>query len=131
MVVVHQVFIMRITENLSKNFPWITVLTYVEKEYVGVVINQDPQVTTLYDWEMIKDFAQGQRFVDMAEAWWWESNRQIPINIFMIREAQEFKYAIKTLTTKDVRIDLGPCMRLDQIMTKRVKRRSITLIRKI
>jgi len=128
---VHQVFIMRITENLSKNFPWITVLTYVDKEYVGVVINQDPQVTTLYDWEMIRDFAQRQRFVDMAEAWWWESNRQIPINIFMIREAHEFKYAIKTLTTKDVRIDLGPCMRLDQIMTKRVKRRSITLIRKI
>ena len=48
---------MRITENLSKNFPWITVLTYVDKEYVGVVINQDPQVTTLYDWEMIRDFA--------------------------------------------------------------------------
>ncbi len=131
MVVVHQVFIMRITENLSKNFPWITVLTYVEKEYVGVVINQDPQVTTLYDWEMIRDFSQRERFVEMADAWWWESNRQIPINIFMIREAQEFKYAIKTLTTKDVRIDLGPCMRLDQIMTKRVKRRSITLIRKI
>ncbi len=131
MVVVHQVFIMRITENLSKNFPWITVLTYVEKEYVGVVINQDPQVTTLYDWEMIRDFSQRERFVEMADAWWWESNRQIPINIFMIREAQEFKYAIKTLTTKDVRIDIGPCMRLDQIMTKRVKRRSITLIRKI
>lgn len=131
MVVVHQVFIMRITENLSKNFPWITVLTYVEKEYVGVVINQDPQVTTLYDWEMIKDFGQRDRFVEMADAWWWESNRQIPINIFMIREAQEFRYAIKTLTTKDVRIDLGPCMRLDQIMTKRVKRRSITLIRKL
>ncbi len=122
---------MRITENLTKNFPWITVLTYVEKEYVGVVINQDPQVTTLYDWEMIKDFAQRQRFVEMADAWWWESNRQIPINIFMLRESQEFKYSIKTLATKDVKIDLGPCMRLDQIMTKRVKRRSITLIRKL
>jgi hypothetical protein len=130
-VVVHQVFIMRITENLTKNFPWITVLTYVEKEYVGVVINQDPQVTTLYDWEMIKNFDQRQRFVEMADAWWWESNRQIPINIFMLREAHEFKYSIKTLATKDVKIDLGPCMRLDQIMTKRVKRRSITLIRKL
>jgi hypothetical protein len=131
MVVVHQVFIMRITENLSKNFPWITVLTYVEKEYVGVVINQDSQVTIFYDWEMIKDQVQRERFIEMAEVWWWESNRQIPVNVFMFKESQEFKPAIKILATKDVKIDLGPCMRLDQIITKRIKRRSITLVRKI
>ncbi len=85
----------------------------------------------MYDYALIKSNEEKAKFIELGEVWWWESNRQIPINIFMLREAHEFKYSIKTLATKDVKIDLGPCMRLDQIMTKRVKRRSITLIRKL
>jgi len=45
---------MRITENLQQNFPFISVVNHVSHEYVGVVINQDAQVTSMYDYSLIK-----------------------------------------------------------------------------
>ena len=122
---------MRITENLQQNFPFISVLNHVDKEYVGIIINQDSIVTSMYDYEAIRDESDRQRFLELGEAWWWESNRQIPINIFLADEILEFKYIIRNFTTKDVKITLGPCTSLNDIIVKRVKRKSITLVRKI
>lgn len=121
---------MRITENLQENFPFITVLNHVSAEYVGIVINQDAQITSMYDYATIRSDAEKQRFLELGEIWWWESNRQIPINIFLNREILEFRYAIKNFSTKDVKILLGPCTSLNDIIVKRIKRKSITLIRK-
>lgn len=122
---------MRITENLQDNFPFISVIQHVDHEYVGIVINQDQHITSFYDYGIIKNEESKQRFLELGEAWWWESNRQIPINIFLSREIIEFRYAIKNFNTKDVKIVLGPCISLSNIITKRVKRKSITLIRKV
>jgi hypothetical protein len=66
----------------------------------------------------------------IAEIWWWESNRQIPISIFLAKEMAVFRYIIRNFSTKDVKVMFGPVTSLNDIMTKRVKRKSITLIRK-
>lgn len=121
---------MRITENIQENFPFISVLTHVDQEYVGIVINQDSQITSFYDYSSIKTDDEKKKFLDLGEIWWWESNRQIPINIFLNKEIIEFKYIIKNFNTKDVKIVLGPCTSLNDIIVKRVKRKSITLVRK-
>jgi hypothetical protein len=121
---------MRITENLQENFPFISVITHVNQEYVGIIINQDAQVTSVYDYTAIKTDTEKSRFLELGEVWWWESNRQIPINIFLSKEIFEFKYAIRNFSTKDVKVLLGPCTSLNDIIVKRIKRKSITLIRK-
>jgi hypothetical protein len=121
---------MRITENLQENFPFISVINHVSHEYVGIIINQDAQVTSMYDYASIKTDVEKQRFLELGEAWWWESNRQIPINIFLLNEIAEFKYAIKNFSTKDVKVLFGPCTSLNDIIVKRIKRKSITLVRK-
>jgi hypothetical protein len=122
---------MRITTNLQENFPFISVIVHVSHEYVGIIINQDAQVTSMYDYSMIKTDEEKQRFLELGEVWWWESNRQIPINIFLAREIIEFRYVIKNFSTKDVKLMHGPCTSLNDIIVKRIKRKSITLIRKI
>lgn len=121
---------MRITENLQENFPFISVITHVEREYVGIIINQDAQVTSIYDYVAIKSDAERARFLNLGEVWWWESNRQIPINIFLSNEIIEFRYIIKNFSTKDTKILHGPCTSLNNIIVKRIKRKSITLVRK-
>lgn len=121
---------MRITDDLKENFPFITVLSHVDKEYVGIIINQDSQVTSFYDYSLIKSDIEKKQFLDLGETWWWESNRLIPINIFLIRDIAIFKYAIRNFSTKDTKILFGPCTSLNDIITKRIKRKSITLIRK-
>jgi hypothetical protein len=122
---------MRITENLQENFPFISILTHVEKEYVGIIINQDAQVTSLYDYSLIKTDKEKERFLELGEAWWWESNRQIPINIFLQRDIIEFRYIIRNFSTKDVKVMLGPITSLNDILVKRIKRKSITLVRRV
>ena len=121
---------MRITENLQQHFPFISVINHVNQEYVGIIINQDAQVTSLYDYTAIKTDDEKARFIELGEAWWWESNRQIPINIFLLREIADFRYAIRNFSTKDVKVLFGPCTSLNDIIVKRIKRKSITLVRK-
>jgi hypothetical protein len=121
---------MRITTNLQENFPFISVITHVNQEYVGIIINQDAQVTSIYDYSAIRTDLEKSKFLELGEAWWWESNRQIPINIFLAREIFEFRYAIKNFSTKDVKLLFGPCTSLNDIIVKRIKRKSITLVRK-
>jgi hypothetical protein len=122
---------MRITTNLQENFPFISVIVHVSHEYVGIIINQDAQVTSMYDYSMIKTDEEKQRFLELGEVWWWESNRQIPINIFLAKEIVEFRYVIRNFSTKDVKLMHGPCTSLNDIIVKRIKRKSITLVRKI
>jgi hypothetical protein len=121
---------MRITENLQENFPFISVVNHVDQEYVGIIINQDAAITSMYDYSHIKTDQEKARFIELGEVWWWESNRQIPINIFLAREIFEFRYSIRNFSTKDTKVMFGPCTSLNDIIVKRIKRKSITLVRR-
>jgi hypothetical protein len=84
----------------------------------------------MYDYSALKTEEEKTRFLEMGDIWWWESNRMIPINIFLNKEMHSFKYIIKNLSSKDVKVLFGPVTSLNDIIVKRVKRRSITLVRR-
>jgi hypothetical protein len=65
----------------------------------------------------------------MGEIWWWESNRKIPINIFLKKDMTQFKYSVKTFNAKDIELVFGPIVNLNDIVEKRIKRKSIQLVR--
>jgi hypothetical protein len=121
----------KLRDNIQEHLPFISVLHYGEAEFVGIIINQDQFVTSFYDLSIIKTPEEKTIFLDIGETWWWESNRQIPINIFLRTEISPFKYAIKTFNSKDVRILLGPVVNLMNLTLKRVKRKSVQLVRPI
>jgi hypothetical protein len=117
-------------DKIQDQFPFITVITYGNLEYVGIVINQDNNITSIYDYNILKADEHKKYFLEMGDVWWWESNRMLPINIFLRKEMDVFRYAIKNFATKDVVIMMGPVVNLHNIMMKRVKRRSVQLVRK-
>jgi hypothetical protein len=119
-----------LTEKTQDQFPFITILTYGNHEYVCIVINQDASITSIYDYNVLKSDNDKKLFLDLGDAWWWESNRMIPINIYLRKEMEYFKYAIKNFSTKDVVVSIGPVVNLHNIMLKRVKRRHVQLIRR-
>ena len=120
----------KLRENIQDQLPFISVLHYGENEYVGIIINQDQYVTSLYDLSAIKTPEEKSSLLEIGEIWWWESNRQVPINIFLRKEIEPFRYAIKTFNSKDVRIILGPVVNLMNLSLKRIKRKSVQLVRK-
>ena len=75
---------------LSEHYPFITLCVYAGVEYVGIIQNQDNTVTTLYDFGSIIDADQKKLFLELAAVWWWESNRMLPINIFLKHEWDPF-----------------------------------------
>lgn len=121
----------KLRDNIEQNLPFISVLNYGELEYIGIIINQDQYVTSFYDLNAIHTPEERSVFLEVGEMWWWESNRQFPINIFCREQIQPFNYAIKTFNSKDARIILGPVVNLMNLTLKRVKRKSVQLVRKV
>ena len=129
------VFIEKMVEpdytELLKKYPFLTYLIYGGNEYIGVIQNLDEVITTIYDYGALRTLDQKQQFLELAEMWWWESNRLIPINVFLKAEWVPFRTVFKTMNSKDVEIKFGPQVSLKEIAAKRSKRRSITLVRKL
>ena len=118
-------------EKLAEKYPFITLCVYATTEYVGIIQNQDETITTIYDFGAIQDTDVKRRFLELANTWWWESNRSIPINIFLKGDWDTFKPYLRTFTNKDLEILHGPVCSLSEMSRKKSKRKSITLVRRV
>lgn len=116
---------------LADKYPFITLCLYANQEYVGIIQNRDDVITTIYDFGSIVDLASKKKFLDLANIWWWESNRSIPINIFLKQEWDPFKMYLRTFVNKDLEILHGPVCSLSEMARKKSKRKSITLVRRV
>jgi hypothetical protein len=118
-------------DKLAEKYPFITLCIYADLEYIGIVQNRDDTITTIYDFGVLISQDQKQRFIELANVWWWESNRSIPINIFLRGDWDEFRYCLRTFMNRDLTIIHGPVCSLNDISKKRTKRKSITLVRRV
>lgn len=116
---------------LTEQYPFITLCVYANNEYVGIIQNQDDLITTIYDFGAIQDLELKKRFVELANVWWWESNRSIPINIFLKSDWDPFKSYLRTFINKDLEVLHGPVCSLAEMARKKSKRKSITLVRRV
>jgi hypothetical protein len=116
-------------QQFQENFPFISCIKSNDDEYIGIILNHDNNVISIYDFGIIRTDLEKQTFLELGETWWWESNRKIPINIFLKSEMVMYRPYIKTFNSKDVIIVFGPSVNLSEIAEKRIKRKSIQLVR--
>lgn len=114
-----------------ERFPFMSLVRYGEQELVGIIQNSDQTVVTMYVYNSLKDDEDKMLFIETGEEWWWGSNRIIPINIVLKEPMRRFAYALKTYSTKDFEVLYGYQTSLTNVITKRTKRRQISLIRKM
>ena len=118
-------------EKLTEKYPFISLCMYANSEYVGVIQNKDDVVTTIYDFGAVADQMDKMQYLELASVWWWESNRSIPINIFLRKDWEPFRYTLRTFVNKDLEIMHGPACSLLDIARKKSKRKSIMLVRRL
>jgi hypothetical protein len=118
-------------KKLTEIHPFITVCSYSNQDYVGIIQNRDDTVTTMYDYGAIVQQELRAKFLELGDIWWWESNRSIPINIFLKDEWSIFKPYVKTFNNKGLVIIHGPVVSMSDFSKKRSKRRSITLVKRM
>jgi hypothetical protein len=114
-----------------ERFPFMSLVRYGENELVGIIQNSDNVVVTMYVYNLLKDDEDKLAFIEQGDEWWWGSNRLIPINIVLKEPMRRFAYALKTFSTKDFEVLYGHQTSLTNVITKRTKRRQISLIRKL
>ena len=117
-------------QEIEENYPFISVITYGGNEYVGIVVNQDQYVTTILNFNQLKTSEDKKLFLKLGQVWWMESNRLIPITIFLRNEIDRIKYCQMTMNSKDVKVVLGHTVNITNLHVKRVKRKSVQLVRK-
>ncbi len=120
-----------LTKDIEENFPFLSVVSYGGNEYIGIISNQDQHVTSMYIYTNLRSDFDKKAFLELGEVWWWESNRLIPINIFLKKEFDKFRYCIMTMNTKDVVVSIGPTVNLNNLALKRVKRKNVQLVRRV
>lgn len=113
-----------------KKYPFISYVVYGGNEYIGIIQNVDDVLTTVYDFGSLRSEQEKTLFLNLGDQWWWESNRTIPINVFLRQDWSPFRYCLKTMNSRDVVIKFGPYVSLKEIAAKKTKRRSIVLVRK-
>jgi hypothetical protein len=118
-------------EKLAEKYPFITLCVYATTEYVGIIQNQDDAITTIYDFGAIQDLDIKREFLELANVWWWESNRSVPINIFLKGDWDQFRPYLRTFINKDLEVLHGPVCSLSEMSRKKSKRKSITLVRRL
>jgi hypothetical protein len=120
-------------KKLSEQHPFITICHYSNQDYVGIIQNRDDVVTTMYDYGALVTPELRSKFLELGEIWWWESNRQIGIHLFLKDEWNSlFRPYIKTFNNKGLIIVHGPVVCMSEFNSaRRSKRKSITLVKKI
>lgn len=114
---------------LLETYPFLTVISYADNEYLGIVQNIDTQIASMYMYDRMRSVEEKKLFLQLGEEWWWETNRKLPINIALLNR-WPFQYTVQSFTTKQIKIIAGPEVKLQNQITKRIKRRNISLINK-
>ena len=119
-----------IIEQLTEKYPFMSLCVYAGNEYIGIVQNRDDHLTTIYDFGSIHESDLKLLFLELANIWWWESNRSVPINIFLGHEWEAFRRYRRTFANKDLEILCGPVCSLGDLTRKKAKKKSITLVKR-
>lgn len=118
-------------EIIKNNYPFLSCVRYANTEYICVIQNSSDRLITFYNYGELKSSDEKRLFLEFGDIWWNESNRLVPINIFMRGQMDQFKHILKTVNKKDAEVVFGPSISLGDIIQKRIKRRQISLVRKI
>ena len=94
-------------DTIKEKFPFLSGIRCQSSEYIGIIQNSDDKIISLYDYEIIKTKEEKILFLELGDIWWNESNRILPINIFLQGQMQNFRYCLKTLVNKDVDLMFG------------------------
>ena len=119
-----------ITEQTIKNYPFLSLVKYGGLEYIGIIQNFDETVMSIYEYSRVTTDDLKAIFLELGDQWWWESNRQVPINLFL-KEEWIFSSTLVSLNSKDCEIAFGPSVSINELAKKRTKRRNIQLIKRM
>ena len=112
-------------EELQEKFPFLTGIEFSQEEFVGIVQNKDAQILSFYDIEKCRNDEEKKVLLELGDLWWWESNRLLPIDVFLFQEMQEFRHCLRTFVLKETEVLFGPVTSMQNILKNRIKKQNL------
>lgn len=122
---------MALHNEIFDKFPFLSLCRTGEEELIGIIQNYTTTIASIYVYNVLKSTEEKQIFLSHGEEWWWNSNRQLPINLVIGPPFKQFSYCLRTYNIKDFEIIRGEPVSLQNIITKRIKRKQIQLVQKL
>lgn len=113
---------------LMKDFPFLSIIQYGLNEYIGIIDNQDQWITKMYVYNNLTTQKEKSLFLRLGEIWWWESNRKLPISIFLKNDIKPISSSMVIMNTKEVKIIFGPVTSLSNLSSRKSKKKSHQLV---
>jgi hypothetical protein len=118
-------------KEILEKFPFLSVCMTGEEEILGIIQNYTSTLASIYVYNVLTCTEDKQEFLELGDEWWWQSNRSLPINLVIGPKFKKFSYCLRTYNVKDFEIIHGEAVSLQNIITKRIKRRQIQLVQKL
>jgi hypothetical protein len=117
---------------ILEKFPFLTFGVMHDEEYLGIIQNADNQFVSMYILDLIPTEDLRKLFLDFGDHWWWESNRKVPINVF-VKDSRfkAFRGCLRMFSAKDFEIVAGPTVSLAESINRRIRKRQVVLVRKM
>lgn len=118
-------------DGLLNSFPFLSIAKYGKNEFIGIIQNEDINITSIYLLEKITNKKDRIEFIEYGREWWWETNRQLPINLVLGSKFNKFDYCLQSFSNKNFEIIHGPTVKLRDLLRYKSKKKNVQLIRKI
>lgn len=116
-------------EEVRQTYPFLSVIRVASEEKIGIIQNCDLKIISIYCYDLLDKDLQ-IAFLEYGKNWWWESNRKIPVNIFIGKDFDIFKKSLRSYSFKETQVLFGPITKLsDLIVNKKIRRKTVQLIR--
>lgn len=116
---------------LLEKFPFLSYGKMGEDHYLGIIQNSDTQLISIYVIDMLPSEDMRRDFLSCGEEWWWQSNRKIPINIFLKEKFIPYRPYLKHFNRREFELLAGPSVSLQDSLARRVRKREVTLVRRM
>jgi hypothetical protein len=118
-------------EQMLEQYPFLSYIKYTHSDYIGIIQNHDTDIVSMYAFNKLRTEKDKLGFLQAAEIWWWESNRLIPINIFLKETWNPYRYSTVTLACKDITEQQGHIVSIAKLAERRTKRRVLQLVKRL
>ena len=118
-------------EDIKETHPFLSVINIAKEEKVGIIQNCDARVLSIYCYDLVPRDLQAL-FLEYGKNWWWESNRKLPVNMFIGRDFDVFSRSLRSYSMKETVVLHGPITKLSDLITnKKIRRKTVQLLRRI
>ena len=117
-------------EEIKETYPFLSIIRIYKEEKIGIIQNCDQKIISIYCYDLIAKDMQSV-FLEHGKTWWWESNRKLPVNMFIGKDFDVFASAIRSYAMKETEVIHGPIIRLSDLIAKKNRRKTVQLIRRV